>query len=389
MNTFNLKNYNLCVVTDCLHYSKNGEIGSNNAILIKQFNELFKYFNDITICCPISNHNNLGGLEYYKNKKIRFFFLPNLGGPKLIDKIRLLLNIPKIIYTIYNASKDSNLIYQRFPNNINIPGFFYTIISNKRLFASYLGEWDGKGGSLTYLLQKYLLYYFYPGPVFIYGSSKGNNFFSTYSPSFSFDEWQKEKKIIIEKSKNINLRKFDNMIFLNVGRVEKNKNQIQSAQIIHKLKKSGYNPILYIIGESSSSQILDDFINDKDLHENIKIIGSLPFIELQNYYRKADFIIQTPLFEGYGKVPIEGMMHGCIPLITNVGISEQIIANSGSGMVLSRNNDDNVKKVISLIKNQKKIKKMLINGRDFSKKHLIEFWAKDILFTLKKYYTID
>ena len=191
-NTF--KKNNLCVVTDCIHFSSNGRIGSNNTILIRQLDELFKYFNKITICCPFSNDDINNDIQFYEKTNIKFFFLKKLGGNSIQNKIELLLNIPKIIYQIHNASIDADFIYQRFPNNINLPGFFYTLFSNKKLFASYLGEWDGNKGSITYLIQKYLLRYFYKGPVFIYDFSNKKKFITTYSPSFYEVDWEEKKK---------------------------------------------------------------------------------------------------------------------------------------------------------------------------------------------------
>ena len=195
----NINNSNLCIITDCVHFSINGKIGSNNAILIKQFNELFKYFNRVTICCPLSKQESSNRVEFYQNKKVKFFFVKTLGGPKIIDKFQLLVNIPNILLKIHKASKNSNYIYQRFPNNINIPGFFYTLFSSKRLFASYLGEWDGNRGSLSYLFQKSLLKYIYKGPVFIYNFSDNKKLIETFSPSFSINDWKlKHEKIKIK-----------------------------------------------------------------------------------------------------------------------------------------------------------------------------------------------
>ena len=66
----NLNNSNLCVITDCIHFSINGKVGSDNAILVYQFNELFKYFNEVTICCPLSKKKIIQKkLNYTKIKR--------------------------------------------------------------------------------------------------------------------------------------------------------------------------------------------------------------------------------------------------------------------------------------------------------------------------------
>ena len=162
-------------------------------------------------------------------------------------------------------------------------------------------------------------------------------------------------------------KKSNKIIFLNVGRVDENKNQIESLKIINKLKKNGYSPLLYIIGDLISPTPIREYIIKENLQKNVIMIGQISFDHLQNYYEKAKFILQTPLYEGYGKVPIEGMVNGCIPLISNVGVSKKIIEKSKTGILLSNNLSTNVDKIITLLNDPKRIRKMILNGRNYSK----------------------
>ena len=382
----NINNSNLCIITDCVHFSINGKIGSNNAILIKQFNELFKYFNRVTICCPLSKQESSNRVEFYQNKKVKFFFVKTLGGPKIIDKFQLLVNIPNILLKIHKASKNSNYIYQRFPNNINIPGFFYTLFSSKDYL---LVTWEnGMAIEVHYhIFSKSLLKYIYKGPVFIYNFSDNKKLIETFSPSFSINDWKlKHEKIKIKIFESQKWKKSHEIVFLNVGRVDENKNQIESIKIIKKLKESGYSPLLYIIGDLISPSSIIEYINQEKLQKNVLIIGRVSFDHLQTYYEKAKFILQTPLYEGYGKVPIEGMVSGCIPLIKDVGVSKKIIEKSRTGILLSNDLAMNVDKIISLLNDSKTNRKMILNGRSYSKKLTIELWAKSIHTSIKNYY---
>ena len=143
---------------------------------------------------------------------------------------------------------------------------------------------------------------------------------------------------------------------------------------------------MYIIGDLISPSSIIEYINQEKLQKNVLIIGRVSFDHLQTYYEKAKFILQTPLYEGYGKVPIEGMVNGCIPLIKDVGVSKKIIEKSRTGILLSNDLAMNVDKIISLLNDSKTNRKMILNGRSYSKKLTIELWAKSIHTSIKNYY---
>ena len=150
----------LSVITDCVHYKNGSKIGSANHTLIRQLNSLFSYFEKIYICCPLKNTSDGHILSYYDKKNIKFYFTPNVGGRSFQSKVSLILSIPFLLKQIFNATVNSDFVYQRFPNNINVPGFFLMKLLKKNTFATYTGIWDTNEGSLSYIIQKYLLIYF-------------------------------------------------------------------------------------------------------------------------------------------------------------------------------------------------------------------------------------
>ena len=83
------------------------------------------------------------------------------------------------------------------------------------------------------------------------------------------------------------------------------------------------------------------------------------------------------------------MVSGCVPLITKVGVSETIIRQSNSGILLKEDDNYNVSKIIALLNDIKKLNVMVINGRNYSKKLTIESWANDLQSQLKDFYKIE
>jgi glycosyltransferase involved in cell wall biosynthesis len=67
----------------------------------------------------------------------------------------------------------------------------------------------------------------------------------------------------------------------------------------------------------------ENFVSENNLQEDVLFLGNIKQEQLREYYRKADLIIQAPIHEGFGKVPIEGFFHGVVPVLSDVNLSKK------------------------------------------------------------------
>ena len=155
----------LGIVSDCIHFKNNdGKIGTENHILLQQLQALAAHYSSVTICCPFVNFDHKKVASFYTNERISFMPVPNVGGDGLLDKLKLLLVVPKWLTAFKKIDAVTDIIYQRFPNNLNIPGFFYFFFKRKKVFATFTGTWyDYDGEPKTYLFQKKLLRQYFAG----------------------------------------------------------------------------------------------------------------------------------------------------------------------------------------------------------------------------------
>jgi len=133
-----------------------------------------------------------------------------------------------------------------------------------------------------------------------------------------------------------------------------------------------YNFIMIGKFKDQSINMLKEFINKNELN-NIKFTDYISNKEKLNYLQKASFIFQLSEYEAFGIAPLEGMLCGCVPIISNheSGMHEFVTDKK-----LYVNPFDFVS-MVEIIKNYKeKInQKFLINNfsLDMREKKLIKF----------------
>lgn len=62
---------------------------------------------------------------------------------------------------------------------------------------------------------------------------------------------------------------------------------------------------------------------------NVQFLGRLTQQQLSEVYNSHQFYLQLSISEGFGMALCEAMLHGCIPIVSNVNILPEIIGNAG------------------------------------------------------------
>ena len=99
--------------------------------------------------------------------------------------------------------------------------------------------------------------------------------------------------------------------------------------------------------------------------------------------RSSDFVvIPSQIDESFGYVALEAIINGKIPISTNVGGIPEIILNNFNGYVVNRNKPEVfANKILLLIKDKKKFKKLIKNSKNLYKK---KFSVKIMINSYKK-----
>lgn len=100
----------------------------------------------------------------------------------------------------------------------------------------------------------------------------------------------------------------DAKVLLNVGRLEKQKNQRFLIEIFNKYTEKNTDAHLFIIGNGSLHDELAEQITKSDFAKNIHLLSARP--DVRDYYMAADFFLLPSLYEGIPFVGIEAQATG-------------------------------------------------------------------------------
>ncbi|HRI22960.1 MAG TPA: glycosyltransferase [Panacibacter sp.] len=167
----------------------------------------------------------------------------------------------------------------------------------------------------------------------------------------------------------------------------KKKNQQYILDSFKELQNRGFNFQLYIVGDGPLRNQYQQFIDDNNLQGNVFLTGKKTDTCLRELYRKADFIIQATLTEGFGKVPLEGFFHGAIPLLNNIGLAGEMTGNGVRGFLFSaekRNDLSNT--ILSCITHKEQLTRMISDGRVYAESITLESWVDSYLNIINTYF---
>ena len=381
----------LAIISDCVHmFNQQGVATTEVHIFCRQMQALASLFEATVICCPFVPYSSDKVVTQYTNKSITFVPLKNVGGNTLKSKLGIIANIPAWIKGFKKAGTDADIVYMRFPNNLNIIGFFYFYFKGAKIFAAYTGTWANyKGEPITYRFQKWIIRNMLKGPAWLYikEDQVGKNLFKGISPSYTLSEWEEETeqvKVRIEKINNFGIPK---PVFITVGALNANKNQRYILDAFKILKEEGFKFHLYIVGDGELKGSYETFIQQNDLGGDITVCGKKNYSQLRELYRQSDFLIQAALVEGFGKVPIEGFFHGVVPLLNKVALAPEMTGNGQRGFVYTADDVSNINTLIKKVTSSNiRLEKIIIEGRNYAKKHTLENWAISYIKKVNEYF---
>ncbi len=381
----------LGIVSDCIHFKNaQGKIGTENHILLQQLQALAKHFKSVVICCPFVELTDKMVASYYTDERISFVPVPNVGGDGIKDKLKLLTVIPKWFAAFKKVDKQSDIVYQRFPNNLNIPGFYYFYYKNKKVFATFTGTWDDyEGEPGTYLFQKNLLRNKFRGPVWGYLDKPSDNprIHAGISPSYSKKVWDDETEQVNQRLAQLQTAKLETLKLITVGAFVPNKNQQLILDACLKLHKQNIPFTLTLVGGGYLHEDYEKFVQEHGLQDKIFVAGKKTAIELRDLYRRHDFVVQAPIQEGFGKVPIEGFFHGLIPILSDAELAKVMVANGERGYVFKRGDVESLfTTLVNVFQNQSILPAQIQAGRAYAAAQTLEAWAQEYADVVANFY---
>lgn len=144
----------------------------------------------------------------------------------------------------------------------------------------------------------------------------------------------REQPIKVEKDSHIEYGKVGKVRIGYAGRLVK---QQKRADLLPKLvecleeKKVDY--LFQIAGWGESADDITDYIKENGLGDKVNLLGRLPKIEMGNFWKEQEVIVNISEYEGSSLSMLEAMSYGCVPVVTDVSGVREFIQHRKNGLI--------------------------------------------------------
>jgi glycosyltransferase involved in cell wall biosynthesis len=129
------------------------------------------------------------------------------------------------------------------------------------------------------------------------------------------------------------------LLILMVSRLEKEKNIELAIQIVAVAHKRNAEAMigLILVGEGSQKEALKQYAEKYGVADRVYFEGAVS--DPAPYYKSADVLLVTSLYEGYGRQIAEAIAAGCLVVTRDVGAAREIVKPS-SGIVCREDDEE-------------------------------------------------
>ena len=155
---------------------------------------------------------------------------------------------------------------------------------------------------------------------------------------------------------------FDKATFVTLGRLDDNKNQILLLKACKLLKEKTNDFNVYLLGEGENRKILQNYIDENLLCDNVKILG---FIDNPYPYVKNSVAsVLTSLSEGFSLALAESVILNTPIISTDVGIAKELVDKHDCGNIIDYNESNLANVMFDYVLNYRN-KKNIDVGNEF------------------------
>jgi len=173
----------------------------------------------------------------------------------------------------------------------------------------------------------------------------------------------KRFKKLNQKRKKISLS-IDEINFLSLGRYHIKKNFELLVSVYEKLIKEKYKFKAIIAGTNMNdlkkivkNKGVDQIIKVIELEKKIKNVNQIPNNQVLELYNNTDCFVMPSKIESFGIVTVEAMSFGLPVIAANSPGNKDILDNGNYGLIYDNSEIDLLRKMKSILKNRKILKK--------------------------------
>ena len=300
----------------------------------------------------------------------RHFLLPSSDDQEIVRYINSIIELLKIDIVIDQYGWSNILCHKdnRIPENVKIIRCIHSDVIERNITRRLLGDFYGKPFKSLIL----------NGLRWLNSPNRQKRDLSNLKQSIpyidklvllspTFIESLRSKKIKSDKIISIPngiqassaqiSRKVNSVLFC--GRIIHNPKNVFFLIKLWKSLQKYSNWQLIIVGDGEDLQRLQSFAKRKHIN-NIIFTG---FVDPSDYYCEAKILLLPSFSEGFSMALLEGMTHGCVPVVFDVCPSYYDIIKDGESGFIAKNNKDYINKCEFLMTHPESMKEMSVKAK--------------------------
>lgn len=362
----------LVVFSHVSHYRHhNGTVIAHGGF-VREIDIWARIFDRVTVVATTSARPPKGDEVPYSEANVEFIpFSRPYTLSSSFQRFTFWLKIPYFVCKGLKLLETNSIVMARGPDNFGFVGALVGLISRKRRFAKYAGQWgnyDGEG--IAYRFQRW----FYRSCVWdsaVFANTAPNGktpkVVSLLNASLSEADWNTAGVMAHSRPQDIPFR------LLFVGRISPAKGIDTLIYAVDKVVKSNTSIHLDIVGDGPKRVMAEDLVDKLRLHEQVTFHGWQDREILFRFYSQAHCLVSASRHQGLDKVILEGMAFA-LPIIgTKVSVMPFLINPPECGVLITSDNVDDLAAAITMIYEQPSIRRQMgENARAKSESYLLE-----------------
>ncbi|GAA0768052.1 glycosyltransferase [Clostridium subterminale] len=188
--------------------------------------------------------------------------------------------------------------------------------------------------------------------------------------------------ICLKAEEDINYSNFENdFIICTIGRLTKQKAYDRLLRVHNKLINEGLNYKLWIIGEGEDREKLEEYIEENNLSNTVKLYGfqKNPY----KYLGKSNIFVCSSIAEGFSTVATEAVILGIPVVTTDCAGMRELLEDNLYGIIVENSEKALYKGLKQIISNPEVYNKYLEKVKMRSEEYKIEKRIKEVEYYFK------
>jgi len=305
---------------------------------VNQLDRWAQLFDEVVLCAPLDPGPPPAGFAPYRSRNISIEPLRKAGGNTRAAKLGLLVHIVPWGLATRRVARSVDAVHLRCPCNIGLVAIFSTWKAGCLRHAMYAGVWHDYPGEPRFfrLQRKLLASRWFGGPVSVYADRDHTrpHLEPFFSPSYSSTDIAAAGSSAAAKIERIrDEQNAGPWRLVTVGRLTENKNQQTIVQAMALILDRGVAATLDVYGDGPLRAHLETMAENLGVADRITFHGSVDHSEVTAAFAVADLNLLSTRQEGFGKVLLEGMVHGVVPVFGASPVAGEISGDGARGVV--------------------------------------------------------